>query len=223
MTFFALRSLAVGALTLAMSCSVSAQDLSSGLVSLERFVRDTRSGRASFTQVVTAPARDGQLAKSKTSSGIFEFSRPNRFRFFYQKPFEQTIVADGQTLWLHDVDLNQVTARKLSQVMGGTPAALIAAAPNLQALQADFTLRAMPDKDALQWVQATPKTRDGQLQSISIGFRNAGKTSELAVLEIVDSFGQRSVMRFVGFEANPAFNAAHFDFKPPPGADVIRP
>ena len=223
MTLFALRSLAVGALTLAMACSVSAQDLSSGLVSLERFVRDTRSGRASFTQVVTAPARDGQLAKSKTSSGIFEFSRPNRFRFFYQKPFEQTIVADGQTLWLHDVDLNQVTARKLSQVMGGTPAALIAAAPNLQALQADFTLRATPDKDALQWVQATPKTRDGQLQSISIGFRNAGKTSELAVLEIVDSFGQRSVMRFAGFETNPAFNAAHFDFKPPPGADVIRP
>jgi outer membrane lipoprotein carrier protein len=223
MTLFALRSLAVGALTLAMACSVSAQDLSSGMVSLERFVRDTRSGRASFTQVVTAPARDGQLAKSKTSSGIFEFSRPNRFRFFYQKPFEQTIVADGQTLWLHDVDLNQVTARKLSQVMGGTPAALIAAAPNLQALQADFSLRAMPDKDVLQWVQATPKTRDGQLQSISIGFRNAGKTSELAVLEIIDSFGQRSVMRFAGFEANPAFNAAHFDFKPPPGADVIRP
>jgi outer membrane lipoprotein carrier protein len=223
MTLFALRSLAVGALTLAMACSVGAQELSSGLVSLERFVRDTRSGRASFTQVVTAPARDGQLAKSKTSSGVFEFSRPNRFRFLYQKPFEQSIVADGQTLWLHDVDLNQVTARKLSQVMGGTPAALIAAAPNLQALQADFTLRAMPDKDALQWVQATPKTREGQLQSISIGFRNAGKTSELAVLEIIDSFGQRSVMRFAGFEANPAFNAAHFDFKPPPGADVIRP
>jgi outer membrane lipoprotein carrier protein len=223
MTLFTLRSLAVGALTLAMACSVGAQELSSGLVSLERFVRDTRSGRASFTQVVTAPARDGQVAKSKTSSGVFEFSRPNRFRFLYQKPFEQSIVADGQNLWLHDVDLNQVTARKLSQVMGGTPAALIAAAPNLQALQADFTLRAMPDKDALQWVQATPKTRDGQLQSISIGFRNAGKTSELAVLEIIDSFGQRSVMRFAGFEANPAFNAGHFDFKPPPGADVIRP
>jgi len=223
MTLFTLRSLAVGALTLAMTSGVGAQELSSGLASLERFVRDTRSGRASFTQVVTAPARDGQLAKSKTSSGVFEFSRPNRFRFLYQKPFEQSIVADGQTLWLHDVDLNQVTARKLSQVMGGTPAALIAAAPNLQALQADFSLRAMPDKDALQWVQATPKTRDGQLQSISIGFRNAGKTSELAVLEIIDSFGQRSVMRFAGFEANPAFNAAHFDFKPPPGADVIRP
>ena len=223
MTLYTLRSLAVGALTLAMACSVGAQELSSGLASLERFVRDTRSGRASFTQVVTAPARDGQVAKSKTSSGVFEFSRPNRFRFLYQKPFEQSIVADGQTLWLHDVDLNQVTARKLSQVMGGTPAALIAAAPNLQALQADFSLRAMPDKDALQWVQATPKTRDGQLQSISIGFRNAGKTSELAVLEIVDSFGQRSVMRFAGFEANPAFNAAHFDFKPPTGADVIRP
>jgi outer membrane lipoprotein carrier protein len=82
MTLCALRSLFVGALTLAMTCGVGAQELSSGLVSLERFVRDTRSGRASFTQVVTAPARDGQVAKSKTSSGVFEFSRPNRFRFF---------------------------------------------------------------------------------------------------------------------------------------------
>jgi outer membrane lipoprotein carrier protein len=103
MTFFTLRSLAVGALTLAMTCGVGAQELSSGLASLERFVRDTRSGRASFTQVVTAPARDGQVSKSKTSSGIFEFSRPNRFRFLYQKPLNKaswlTVKPCGCTTW----------------------------------------------------------------------------------------------------------------------------
>jgi outer membrane lipoprotein carrier protein len=218
--FCAWRLVAAGVLSL-LALGAAAQT-TAGMDSLENFVRNTRSGRADFTQVVTAPAREGQTAKSKTSSGTFEFSRPNRFKFFYQKPFEQTIVADGQTLWLHDVDLNQVTARKLSQVMAGTPAALIAAAPDLQGLQADFTLRALPEKAGLQWVQATPKTRDGQLQSISVGFRSTPQGSELAVLEILDSFGQRSVMSFARFEANAAFGASHFQFKPPAGADVIR-
>jgi outer membrane lipoprotein carrier protein len=195
---------------------------SSGMQSLERFLRDARSGRADFTQVVTAPARDGQTARSRSSNGTFEFQRPNRFRFAYKKPFEQSIVADGQTLWLHDFDLNQVSARKLSQVLNGTPAAVIAAAADLQGLQADFLLSALPEKAGLQWVQATPKTRDGQVQSINVGFRSTAKGSELAVLEILDSFGQRSVMSFSRFEMNPVFAAGHFQFKPPAGADVIR-
>ena len=190
--------------------------------SLERFVRDARSGRADFTQVVTAPARDGQTARSRSSTGTFEFQRPNRFRFAYKKPFEQSIVADGQTLWLHDFDLNQVSARKLSQVLNGTPAAVIAAAADLQGLQADFLLSALPEKAGLQWVQATPKTRDGQVQSINVGFRSTAKGSELAVLEILDSFSQRSVMSFSRFEMNPVFAPSHFQFKPPAGADVIR-
>ncbi len=189
-----------------------------GLDSLEAFVKGARTGRADFTQVVTAPARDGQAARSKSSSGTFEFQRPSRFRFVYKKPFEQTIVADGQTLWLHDVDLNQVTARKQAGVLGSTPAALIASAPDLRALQADFNLQAAPDKDGLQWVLASPKARDGQVQSVRIGF----KGSDLASLEILDSFGQRSVLTFTRFELNPALPAEAFQFKPPPGADVIR-
>jgi len=142
-----------------------------GLESLENFVRNVKTGRADFTQVVSAPAKDGQMPRVKTSSGTFEFARPSRFKFLYKKPFEQSIVADGQTLWLYDVDLNQVTARKQSQVLGSTPAALIAAAPDLKALQADFTLADAPDKDGLQWVVATPKAKDGQLQTVRVGFK----------------------------------------------------
>ena len=77
---------------------VAASAWADGLQRLEDFVRTVSSGRADFTQVVTAPAREGQAARTKTSSGTFEFSRPNRFRFVYRKPFDQTIVADGQTL-----------------------------------------------------------------------------------------------------------------------------
>ena len=212
------------------SIAIHAQDMGAGgqngshksLQSLESFVKTTKSGRAGFTQVVTSPAKEGQIAKTKTSSGTFEFLRPNRFRFQYKKPFEQTIVSDGQTLWLHDVDLNQVTSRKLAQVLNGTPAAVIAAAADLKGLEADFTLAALPDRGGFQWVQATPKTKDGQLQNISVGFKASDKGSELAVLEILDSFGQRSVMTFSQFEVNPQLPATSFQFKPPAGADISR-
>jgi len=193
-----------------------------GLESLENFVKTVKSGRAEFTQVVTSPPKDGQAAHSKTSSGSFEFQRPSKFKFIYKKPFEQSIVADGQTLWLYDVDLNQVTSRKQSQVLGSTPAALIAAAPDLKALQADFTLQAAPDKDGLQWVTATPKAKDGQLQTVKVGFKVEAQATELAALEILDSFGQRSLMTFAKVEVNPALAAETFQFKPPAGADVVK-
>ncbi|MBP6406982.1 MAG: outer membrane lipoprotein chaperone LolA [Proteobacteria bacterium] len=189
-----------------------------GMDSLEAFVKGAKSGKAEFTQVVTSPSRDGQAARTKTSSGTFEFSRPNRFRFHYKKPFEQTIVADGQTLWLHDVDLNQVTARKQAAVLGTTPAALIAAAPDLGALQKDFALQPAADRDGLQWVQATPRTRDGQLQHVRVGFKGA----DLAALEILDSFGQRSLLTFANLQTNVTLAPDAFQFKPPAGADVIR-
>lgn len=189
-----------------------------GLESLENFVRGVNAGRADFTQTVTAPAKSGQVARSKTSSGTFEFLRPNRFRFVYKKPFEQTIVADGQTLWLHDVDLNQVTARSQAQVLGSTPAALIAAAPDLKALQSEYALQAAPEKDGMQWVLALPKAKEGQLQSVRVGFRG----NDLAVLEILDSFGQKSELVFGPLDVSKPLRAADFQFKPPAGADVLR-
>ncbi|MCW5649336.1 MAG: outer membrane lipoprotein chaperone LolA [Ramlibacter sp.] len=198
------------------SCALSAR--AGGMESLESFVRTVKSGRAEFTQVVTSPAREGQAPKVKTSSGTFEFQRPNRFRFNYLKPFVQTIVADGQTLWLHDVDLNQVTARKQSAVLGSTPAALIASAPDLSALQKDFKLETAPDRDGLQWVQAQPRTKEGQLQNVRVGFRG----EQLAVLEIQDSFGQRSVITFTHLQTPATLAADAFQFKPPAGADVLR-
>jgi outer membrane lipoprotein carrier protein len=187
-----------------------------GMESLEAFIKSTKSGRAEFSQVVTSPSKDGQAGKAKTSTGAFEFQRPNRFRFVYKKPFEQTIVADGQTLWLYD--LNQVTARKQAQTLGASPAAIIASASDLRTLQNDFNLQAAPDKDGLQWVVATPKSKDAQLQNVRLGF----KGTELAALEILDSFGQRSVMSFSKVEVNPSLGAQAFSFKPPVGADIIR-
>jgi outer membrane lipoprotein carrier protein len=176
---------------------------------LRGFVRDVKTGSASFTQTVTSP--DG--AKKKTSSGSFEFSRPNRFRFTYAKPFEQLIVADGKKVWIFDVDLNQASSRKFSNALGATPAALLAGG----SLEQDFDLSALPDRDGLAWAQAVPKVKDGGFQSLKIGFRG----DELAAIEIVDAFGQRSHLKFGNFRPNLALAVDRFVFTPPAGADVI--
>lgn len=189
-----------------------------GLKSLENFMKTVQTGQADFTQTVVMPAKDGQVAKQKNSSGSFEFQRPGRFRFVYKKPFEQTIVADGQTLWFYDVDLAQVTQRSQSQALGATPVAILASGSDLQALRADFTLASAPAAEGLEWVLAQPKVRDGQLQSVRVGFDG----ERLAALQIVDSFGQQSTLRFANLQTNVPLPTASFQFKPPAGVDVLR-
>jgi outer membrane lipoprotein carrier protein len=176
---------------------------------LRDFVRDVKSGKAAFTQTVTS----GDGARAKTSSGSFEFMRPNRFRFNYTKPFEQLIVADGQKVWIYDTDLNQASSRRLSQALGATPAALLAGG----SLEQDFVLSSEPSRDGLDWALATPRTKDGPFQQLRVGFRGRA----LAAVEILDSFGQRSMLQFSRFEPNVSLAADLFRFTPPAGADVI--
>ena len=205
------------ALSLALTSVVVHAD---GLKTLETFLRDVTGGQARFTQVVTSPVRAGETqARTKTSTGTFEFLRPNRFRFDYNKPFPQAIVADGQTLWLHDVDLNQVTARQQQDVLGSTPAALIGAGTDLKALGESFELRSAPSAQGLDWIDAKPRQQNGQLQRVRVGWRQG----QLAVLEIADSLGQRSVLTFTDWQPATSVATERFRFTPPAGADVIRP
>lgn len=176
---------------------------------LRDFARDVKSGKASFTQTVTSP--DGK--RKKVSSGSFEFQRPNQFRFAYAKPFEQVIVADGHKVWIYDADLNQASSRKLTDALGATPAALLAGSN----LERDFTLKALPAEAGLDWVQASPKQAESTIQSLKLGF----KGRELAAMEIIDGFGQRSRLDFSAVQANVAVPAERFQFKLPAGADLI--
>ncbi len=190
------------ALSLAVSGLTAHAD---ALDTLKAFVQEVKSGRADFTQVVTSP--DGK--RTKTSSGTFEFQRPDRFRFAYQKPFEQLIVGDGAKVWMYDPDLQQASSRKMDKALGATPAALLAG----NNMERDFTLKSEgPDT-----VLATPKQADGTLQSLRIHF----KAKALASVEIVDGFGQKSVLTFGAITANAAIAPERFRFTPPAGADVI--
>jgi len=201
------RALALSLMFAAVSVRADAVD------ALREFARDAKSGRATFTQVVTSP--DG--AKKKTSSGNFEFARPNRFRFAYTKPFEQLIVGDGQKVWLYDADLQQASVRPMDKALGATPASLLAGA----SLEKDFELQALPSAQGLDWVQATPRVKDdnANLQSLRVGFK--GKT--LAAIELVDGFGQRSLLTFNDLATNPVLAADAFRFVPPKGVEVLTP
>lgn len=176
---------------------------------LRAFAREVRSARAEFTQTVTSP--DG--ARRKVSSGHFEFARPDRFRFVYTRPFEQTIVSDGRKVWLHDIELNQVAVRPVAQALGATPASLLAGG----AIERDFELAAAPARDGLDWVLATPRQAEGSIRQLQVGFR--GK--ELAALEIVDAFGQRSLLQFRQLVVNGKVADDAFRFVVPAGAEVI--
>jgi len=177
--------------------------------SLRSFLRDTRSGRGDFTQTVTSA--DGQ--RRKVSSGSFEFLRPNRFRFAYARPFEQLIVADGTKVWIYDPDLKQASSRKLDAALDSTPAAVLAGGQ----VESAFVLKADGSRDGLEWVLALPRARDGLVRELRVGFR--GK--DPAAIEIVDSFGQRSLLQFTAFEAGAAVTRDTFAFKPPAGVDVV--
>jgi outer membrane lipoprotein carrier protein len=127
-------------------------------------------------------------------------------------------------MWLYDADLNQVTLRKQSGGLGQTPAAFISSTGDLKTLQAEFHLKAEPDAEGLQWVSATPKTAEGTIQSLHLGFKvAAGAVPVLAILEILDGLGQTSRLSFQNFETNIKLSPDTFQFKPPAGAQVIRP
>jgi len=220
-----------------MVSSISAAH-ASGLERLEHFMRSAQAGRAEFTQTVTAPAKGGAGApapRSKVSGGHFAFQRPGRFKFVYTRPFEQTIVADGTNLWLYDADLHQVTVRAQADALGNTPAALLAASADLQALRRDFDLQDVeaaahapnasdtptaPEASTLHWVQATPKDDNSTIARVRAGF---GAQGQLAALDILDHFGQRSYIHFGPMDTQAALPASTFVFTPPAGADVLRP
>jgi outer membrane lipoprotein carrier protein len=223
-------------LTLALlGISSAACAAEGGLAALGKFLAQTQSGSSAFTQTVIAPksAASGQpeaQGRYKVSTGQFAFARPNRFRFDYQKPYAQTIVADGQTLWFYDHDLEQVTTSPQAQALQNTPAALLTNARSVADLEKQFTLKNLPAVSALPvtaaagllWVEALPKTAGSTIISIKIGLaspqQGAGVT--LKMLDVQDSLGQRSVMEFAGMKASAP--ASIFQFKPPAGVAVLQ-
>jgi chaperone LolA len=178
---------------------------------LKNFIASTHSAQANFTQDV----RDKSGKRIQSASGTMQFVRPGKFRWVYQKPFEQLIVGDGEKFWLHDVELNQVTVKKIDAALGSSPAALLSGSNEIER---GFQLKDIETKDNLEWLQATPRAQDTSFEKVLMAF-NA--QSELMVMELQDVFGHTTVLRFSKLKRNPQLSPQLFKFVPPKGADVL--
>ncbi|HWS75453.1 MAG TPA: outer membrane lipoprotein chaperone LolA [Quisquiliibacterium sp.] len=166
---------------------------------------------ADFSQVVRN--RDGQIVDR--ASGKLSLSRPDRFRWDYQQPYLQTIVADGKQLWLYDSDLEQVTVRALEQGLGSTPAMLLSGSGKVGDA---FTSGAVQRLGDWTWYRLVPKQQGSDFEQVSLAFDRKG---ELAAMELRDKLGQTTVIEFGALRRNVVLDQRLFRFEPPPGADVI--
>ncbi|KVE24220.1 outer membrane lipoprotein carrier protein LolA [Burkholderia singularis] len=208
-------ALAGAALALAASHAFA-----SGTEQLKAFVSKVRGAKGEFTQqIVKTPSKAASGAApsvkpTDNSSGSFEFSRPGKFIWSYQKPYQQVLQADGDKLYVYDKDLNQVTERKLAGALGASPAAILFGSNDLEK---NYTLRDAGEKGGIDWLEMLPKAQDTQFQRIGIGFKNG----VLAAMELHDVFGNVTLLTFTNIQTNPPFKADEFKFVVPKGADVV--
>ncbi|MFP5465309.1 MAG: outer membrane lipoprotein chaperone LolA [Gammaproteobacteria bacterium] len=181
-----------------------------GVDRLKGFIAGAQTAEADFTQTVSD--RNGRVTQQ--ASGRMAFARPGKFRWDYSKPYEQVIVGDGVKLWLYDADLDQVTVKSLGDVVAGTPAALLAGD---NAIEKYFVLKNAGEADGLEWLDATPKTKDTSFERIRMGF----KGDLLMQMELFDTFGQRTTLKLSRMVRNPGIPSSRFSFTPPKGADII--
>jgi len=177
---------------------------------LKSFLQQATAGRARFAQIVV----DKNLKQLQQATGVMEFARPGKFRWEYEKPYEQTIVGDGSKLWIYDKDLNQVTVRRIDQALGSSPAALLSGSNEIEK---NYDLTSLGNQEGLDWVEAVPKAKENAFERVRLGFGAHG----LEAMELHDQFGQTTVIRFTALEHNPDFAPGTFRFVPPKGADVI--
>lgn len=197
------------ALVLGLAAGTARAD---GLSSLHAFMTGSQAGQADFTQQVVP--REGRAPAPV--SGRLAFQRPGRFRWEAAKPYHQLIVADGEHVWLWDPDLNQVTVKSQAKALGASPAALLAGDDGR--LEHDFELHDRGSSEGLEWVEAVPRAQDVGFDSIRLGF--AGR--ELSRMDLRDSFGQLTRIRFGRFEHLTGRERGQFEFHTPAGADEIR-
>jgi outer membrane lipoprotein carrier protein len=178
---------------------------------LKTFVTTVKSAKGEFVQRQVKTAPDGSTRLAGTSNGTFSFARPGKFTWHYAKPYEQLLQADGQTLYIYDKDLNQVTERKLDNALGSSPAAILFGSNDLDK---NFTLKEGAAKDGIEWLELTPKAKDTQFERF--------KGGNLEGMELRDTFGNVTLLTFSGIQKNPALPAGQFRFDVPKGADVLK-
>ena len=177
---------------------------------LDRFLDETLTLRAQFSQELL----DGDGNLVETASGTFSLKRPNRFLWNYAEPFEQQVVADAANLWIHDVELAQITVSPLDGAIASSPAMLLSGDGQVgDGFEVTESFRDGPT----EWIRLTPRERGVDFRLIQVGFDDG----ELAALILVDALGQVTSIEFHDVMVNMDIEDEFFEFNPPAGTDVI--
>ena len=177
---------------------------------LETFLSGLHTLQAEFRQTIQRPDEDTIYA----SNGIFYLKRPGQLRWEYEDPNTQVIVADGKRIWLHDLELDQVSHRSQKDALDGTPAQLLS---DTGPINAHFNVTEAGEADGLDWVELRPKEKEAQFVRVRLGLSE----NQLHRMEMYDSFGQVTRFIFYNLQRNPTLADALFVFVPPPTVDVI--
>ena len=181
-----------------------------GIERLDAYYARVQSFHAGFQQVVM----DENMAPLEESSGNVLIRRPDKFRWDYAVPNEQLIVGDGKDVWIYDIDLEQVTVRRLKSAIGETPAALLAGGGDLKK---DFTLSDVGNIVEIHWIELTPKDKESNFKLMRMGFDG----DDLRLMELLDQLDQTTRIIFSNIIENSDIDNEKFHFTPPIGVDVI--
>ena len=174
---------------------------------LDHFWNDLKSFSADFSQSTF----DDKNQVIRESRGHIDFVAPNRFHI--TDNHGQTIVADGQWVWIYDHDLNQVIRRPQSRVFSEAPAAILFRGKQLQEV---YAITETGKKNGVFWYEAKPKQGES-FDVIHLGFCE----NTLCQVEMQDAFGQKTVIHFLNVWKNKNIAAEHFVFHVPGHADVV--
>ena len=178
--------------------------------SLEKFYSSVNTLKAQFRQTVF----DADQQIIDQSRGALYIARPGRFRWEYSSPLPQNIISDSQKIWVHDIELEQVTVRNYQQTLAGTPAELLAGTGDVSE---QYDISSIESSDDIEWLLLQPKIDDTQFVDIRIGFKN----EKLSTMRLTDSFERTTQLIFDEFEENAPINLSLFSFDVPDDVDVI--
>lgn len=177
---------------------------------LNDYLGHVKSMSADFDQFVF----NESTQEPETSKGRIAVISPDKFRLEYYAPYKQIYVADGTKLWSYDEDLEQVTVKKQQGLLANSPAIVLG---NPAALKDTYDIKAQGLIKNIDWFYLTPKKSDNQFDHIRLGFTG----NNLFMMELYDSFGQKTELRFSKLQYNPTLGSEYFVFKIPAGVDVI--
>lgn len=199
---------AIGWLVAVAGIVAAAAASAGGLEDLERYYREVQTLEGSFEQFTVD--EDGRVVDQ--SSGEFVIRRPDRFHWSYAAPFSQEIVADGERLWVYEVDLDQVTVRPQQPALGSAPAQLLAG--EYEDLERAFEIEPM-----FGFLRLVPRDRDQAFEEARLGLEDGTPTA----VEVDDALGQTTRVEFSNLRINESVDEERFRFEPPDGVDVYEP